>query len=180
MAEEIHPGSFVGDTIEEFKKMPPAGKWAAAIAVVAVAGLALYLKSRQGATASTSAPGASTGTTGGFGNLPPTDMSGGTATPPPGPPGTQGPPGQPGPPGPQGPPIPIDPGPGIQPKPVPTPPKVSTHVVQHGENLSEIASSLHIKGGWQAIYNNGNNKQKIGPNPNLIHSGLNLDLTGLV
>lgn len=43
MAENnVHPGSWIGDSVEEFKKLPTAGKVAAIGALVAVAGIGLY------------------------------------------------------------------------------------------------------------------------------------------
>ena len=51
---EVHPGSFVGDSIEEFKKLPTGGKIVAGVALLGVIGLALYERSKSGAT---TAPG---------------------------------------------------------------------------------------------------------------------------
>lgn len=95
--KEIHPGSFVGDTVEEFKRLPTWGKVTAGVVVVGVIGLALYMKSRANAQTSASAGGSSSG----LANLAPTDLSGGTAsgpTPTPTPTPTPGPIKHPGPP----------------------------------------------------------------------------------
>ncbi len=64
------------------------------------------------------------------------------------------------------------------PKPPPPPPPsdTSVHVVQSGDNLSGIASRYGIPGGWQALYNM--NRDIIGPNPNVIHAGQRLRLSG--
>lgn len=76
--EPIHPGSFVGDTVEEFKKLPTWGKIAIAIGLVAVVGIAIYLRSR-----SSSQSGVTSGISTGSAGLPTgngsTDLSGGTA-----------------------------------------------------------------------------------------------------
>lgn len=51
MAEkEVHPGSFVGDSIEEFKKLPTGGKIVAGVALLGVIGIAIYERSKAGAT----------------------------------------------------------------------------------------------------------------------------------
>jgi len=42
---EVHPGSFVGDSLEEFKKMPTWGKVAVGLVVLAVVGYVIYQKS---------------------------------------------------------------------------------------------------------------------------------------
>lgn len=101
----------------------------------------------------------------------------------PGPPGPAGPAGPAGPPGPAGGTLPAN-GPGskttlpgkITKPPVvhrPTPAPVShTYTVKPGDNLSKIAASLHVSGGWQHLYSL--NKAAIGKNPNLIHPGLKL------
>src|SRR2546425_624871 len=56
MPEDIHPGSWVGDTTAEFKKLPTWGKFAAVGALVAVAGIGWYEynkgKGTNGATVS--------------------------------------------------------------------------------------------------------------------------------
>lgn len=73
---EVHPGSFVGDSVEEFKKLPTWGKWAIGLILVGVAAYALYQRSQgqtaQQAAAST-AGGSATGSNSPFpmvGNLP--------------------------------------------------------------------------------------------------------------
>jgi hypothetical protein len=61
--ETVHPGSFVGDSVEEFKKLPMWGKVAALGAVVLVAYLGYRnYQSKQGAQAavSSASPAAST------------------------------------------------------------------------------------------------------------------------
>lgn len=54
MAEIAHPGSWLGDAVEEFKKLPPAGKIAVGVVILGVAGLAFYewRQSAQGNNAS--------------------------------------------------------------------------------------------------------------------------------
>lgn len=78
MPEEIHPGSFVGDTIEEFKKLPMWGKIALGAAVVVVLYL-LYMKFSQSAASPVSQssgnlqpgiPGGSSGTQSPFPSVP--------------------------------------------------------------------------------------------------------------
>jgi len=44
-----------------------------------------------------------------------------------------------------------------------------THVVRSGEDLSRIATTFHVPGGWEALYQD--NRQTIGPDPNLIRPG---------
>lgn len=56
-----------------------------------------------------------------------------------------------------------------KPKPAPV---SHTYSVKPGDNLSKIAASLHISGGWQTLY--AKNKATIGKNPNLIHPGQKL------
>jgi hypothetical protein len=65
MPDEIHPGSFVGDTVEEFKKLPTWGKVAVGIGVVVVAYVAYqsYQSGKAGSSQATSLP-ATTSTTG--------------------------------------------------------------------------------------------------------------------
>lgn len=60
---EIHPGSFVGDTVEEWKKLPTWGKIAIGVLLVGVAAYALYQRS-QGQTAQQAAA-STAGTPGG-------------------------------------------------------------------------------------------------------------------
>jgi nucleoid-associated protein YgaU len=52
--------------------------------------------------------------------------------------------------------------------------KPKTYTVVKGDTLSGIAAKLHYPGGWQALY--AKNKAAVGPNPNLIHPGLVLQL----
>ena len=86
MSEEglTHPGSWVGDSLEEFKKLPTWGKIAAGGALVAVVGIAIYEKNKAGksgvgtALSSSGASGAATtdpnallgGTQSPFGQIP--------------------------------------------------------------------------------------------------------------
>jgi len=167
MAEGTQPASWVGDTVEEFKKLPTWGKFAViAIAIGVVAfGFYQYQKSKSGTPGiAPSSPGAagsllpSTGATLPPTNFPVTPVGSTPPTPTPAPT-----------------PAPVK----APPKPVavPSPPKLTTHVVQPGENLSEIASKSGIKGGWQAIYKQ--NVGVIGANPNLIRPGQKLNLSGL-
>lgn len=69
MAEgtEIHPGSFVGDSIEEWKKLPTWGKIAVGVALAVVAYLAIRARSQtaQQAASSTAASPDASGTTAG-------------------------------------------------------------------------------------------------------------------
>jgi hypothetical protein len=77
MPEDIHPGSWVGDTTAEFKKLPTWGKFAAVGAVVLVAGIGWYEYNKAKSTGGTSvsSPG-STGT-----SLDPNAQMGGTQSP---------------------------------------------------------------------------------------------------
>ena len=50
------------------------------------------------------------------------------------------------------------------------------YVVQPGDSLSSIAAARAVRGGWQALY--AANRQVIGPNPDVIHPGTVLVLTG--
>ena len=52
---DIHPGSFVGDSVEEFKKMPTWGKVLAVAALLGVAGYAIYQHNQANSQAATSA-----------------------------------------------------------------------------------------------------------------------------
>ena len=45
----------------------------------------------------------------------------------------------------------------------------TVHVVRTGENLSEIANALAVRGGWPSIY--AENRTVVGPDPNLIRPG---------
>jgi hypothetical protein len=58
MPEAVHPGSFVGDSIEEFKKLPTWGKFAA----VGVVGVVIFLAIRARNAASTTNSTGMTGT----------------------------------------------------------------------------------------------------------------------
>ena len=51
------------------------------------------------------------------------------------------------------------------------------YVVQHGDTLSAIAHRFAVYGGWPTLY--AANRQAIGPDPNVIHSGTVLVLPGL-
>src|SRR5258708_11236664 len=50
------------------------------------------------------------------------------------------------------------------------------YVVQHGDTLSGIAARFAVRGGWPALY--AANRHAIGPDPNVIHSGTMLVLSG--
>lgn len=172
----IHPGSWIGDSVEEFKKLPTWGKFA--IAGLFVVAIVVFIKMRQGASQSaTSTVGAastgagipagatdtSTGST--------TDMSG-TSSNNPSPTPTQGG-GNPPTGGPITPPTHTG-GPAPTPRPTPPTPKLQTYTVVHGDTLSGIAARLHYQGGWQALY--AKNKGVVGANPNLIIPGQKLTL----
>lgn len=195
---DLQAGSWIGDTINEFKQLPTWGKFAVGGIAVAVAGLGWYeYRKKSAAAGNTGAATAGAALTGG-GNLPGTDIPqnviGGPGAPIIGPQGPAGAPGPTGPPGPAGTPGPTGaptPTPAPAPAPVPTvakppaprpvqptPPKLQSYTVVHGDNLSAIAARLHIRGGWQALYNQ--NRTVIGGNPNLIFAGQKLNLTGLV
>lgn len=184
MAEGTQPASWVGDTVEEFKKLPTWGKFAVvAIAIgVVIFGFYQFQKGKTGTPGITPASPGSAGSLLPTGNLPPTNF-------PTNPVGTPTPPT----PTPTPTPVPAPTGPNqltLQqllkgeafrpfPRPVatPSPPKLTTHVVQPGENLSQIAAKSGIRGGWQSIYQQ--NIGVIGPNPNLIRPGQRLNLQGL-
>jgi Tfp pilus assembly protein FimV len=53
-------------------------------------------------------------------------------------------------------------------------PSGHTYVVKSGDTLAKIATAKHVKGGWQALYQN--NIRAIGGNPNLIFPGERLAL----
>ncbi|MFC1403898.1 MULTISPECIES: transglycosylase family protein [Streptacidiphilus] len=54
--------------------------------------------------------------------------------------------------------------------------KTEEHTVRRGDTLSGIAESLHISGGWQALY--AANRSVVGSDPNLILPGERLTWTG--
>src|SRR5215831_6179894 len=54
---------------------------------------------------------------------------------------------------------------------------ITRYVVQYGDTLSSIAARFAVRGGWPALY--AANRQAIGPDPNVIHSGTVLVLPGL-
>ncbi|TDU02994.1 murein DD-endopeptidase MepM/ murein hydrolase activator NlpD [Streptomyces sp. 846.5] len=54
--------------------------------------------------------------------------------------------------------------------------KTQEHTVRSGETLSGIAESLHLTGGWQALY--AANRSVVGSDPNLILPGERLTWTG--
>lgn len=198
MADEVRPGSWVGDTVEEFKQLPIWGKIAVGGVAVLVAGIGIYEYRKKQQTGTSPAPGSGSASMLSGGSLPPTsdpqNVIGTAGNPVMGPPGPQGVPGPQGPagaPAPTPPQVPIDVKNGFvnnvptqlnnPPKVTtvkPTPPKLQTYTVVHGDNLSSIAARLHIRGGWQALYNQ--NKSVVGSNPNLIYAGQKLNLNGLV
>jgi hypothetical protein len=55
MAEAIHPGSWLGDSVEEFKKLPTWGKVAVGAAVLGVAAYGIHTYSKNKASSATSA-----------------------------------------------------------------------------------------------------------------------------
>ncbi len=74
---EVHPGSFVGDSVEEFKKLPTWGKFAAGGVVLAVVGIAIYEKTKASSASNTGLAGP--GATGA--SLDPNAMMGGVQSP---------------------------------------------------------------------------------------------------
>jgi LysM repeat protein len=54
--------------------------------------------------------------------------------------------------------------------------RAATWTVRPGDTLSAIATRLRVPGGWQALY--AANRSAVGPDPNLIHAGTVLALTG--
>ena len=46
-----------------------------------------------------------------------------------------------------------------------------------GDNLSDIAAAHDLKGGWTALYEA--NRDHLGPDPDLIHPGEQLNVDGL-
>lgn len=184
----VKPASWVGDSVEEWKKLPPWGK----IVVFGIAGAVIFIGYRQW-QANRNSPSASGSAATGPNSPSLTDLSqaGSVGNPfntlgGPGNPiiGAQGPAGPQGIPGittvvqsagtPTGTPAPPSPAP----KPaVPPTPKLSTYTVVPGDNLSAIAARLGVQGGWQALYNQ--NKTVVGANPNLIYPGQKLNVAGL-
>ena len=53
---------------------------------------------------------------------------------------------------------------------------VARYVVQHGDTLSGIAARFSVRGGWAALY--AANRSLIGPDPDVIHPGAVLVLSG--
>jgi nucleoid-associated protein YgaU len=172
MAEDVKPASWVGDTVEEFKRLPTWGKIAIAVVFIGVAVFAyIQLKNASANNSTTSSTGNSSGTDlssllGSANNpsLPPTTNTGST------PPTSGGTGAGAGigaptmtPTAPASPPPFLTGQPIISPTkvtaPAPTPlkppsaPKLQTYTVQSGDTLSGIASKLKIAGGWQALYN---------------------------
>lgn len=74
-AEEIHPGSWLGDSVEEFKKLPTWGKIALGVGLAVV--IFLFIRARQQASANAAVAGASTA---GAGTGTMSDMSAGTSS----------------------------------------------------------------------------------------------------
>ena len=66
---DIHPGSFVGDSVEEFKKLPTWGKIALGLVVVAVGGIAIYEHNLAASSSTTPASTGAIGSTSGGGSL---------------------------------------------------------------------------------------------------------------
>lgn len=193
---DIHPGSFVGDSVEEFKKLPTWGKVGVGLAGVGIVLVAIYERNKAAASTAAGASvsgGSATDTSGlassglqspfssvpsGSGSVPlipqgvnPVyDAMGNLVAfqnaPPPAPTTTNTPP--------------VSNPPTTPPVPKPTQPppapKLTYYTVQHGDNLSEIAAKLHISGGWQSLYNA--NRGVVGSNPNLIYAGQRLVIPG--
>lgn len=196
---DIHPGSFVGDSIEEFKKLPTWGKVGVGLAGVGIVLVAIYEHNKAAASTAAGASLASgTGATdatgaalsqspfssipSGSGSVPllPTgvnpvyDSSGNLIAfqnaPPATPPPTASGTGN------TVAPPPTKTGGGTLPHVPPPAPKLTYYTVQPGDNLSEIAAKLHITGGWQSLYNA--NRGVIGTNPNLIRPNQRLVIPG--
>lgn len=55
-------------------------------------------------------------------------------------------------------------------------PASAVYKVVGGDTLSKIAGSQHVDGGWKKLYDD--NRQVIGGNPNLIHPGQQLSVSG--
>ena len=55
--------------------------------------------------------------------------------------------------------------------------RTTRYVVQNGDTLSAVAARFAVRGGWPALY--AANRQVIGPDPNVIHSGTVLVLPGV-
>ena len=182
MPEGTQPASWVGDTVEEFKRLPTWGKFAVVAIAIGVVAFGFY-QFQRGKTGTPGIAPASPGGAGSLlptGNLPPTNFPTNPIGAPPTPVPTPTP-------------TPVPAGsnqltmqqllkgeafrPGPKLVATPSPPKLTTHVVQPGENLSQIATRSGVKGGWQSIYQQ--NIGVIGPNPNLIRPGQRLNLQGL-
>ncbi len=196
MAEggDVHPGSWIGDSVEEYKKLPTWGKIAIPLVLVAVVAFAIYKKNQAaaGTTANSAAAGSLAGSTAagmsgasntaGLGTVP-TSSSGNVPIIPPGytgifdnlgnligwqmPTSTTPAPTSPSP-------TPTKPSPtpttgGATPPSTKPTPKLSTYTVVRGDSLSGIAARLHTPGGWQTLY--ANNRSVVGSNPNLIYAG---------
>jgi LysM repeat protein len=54
--------------------------------------------------------------------------------------------------------------------------RTARYVVRNGDTLSAIAARFAVRGGWPALY--AANRQAIGPDPNVIHSGTVLVVPG--
>ncbi|MGC5360602.1 transglycosylase family protein [Streptomyces sp. DT24] len=54
------------------------------------------------------------------------------------------------------------------------PGKGDSYTVEHGDSLSGIAATEHVRGGWQRLY--ATNREVVGENPNLILPGQRLSL----
>ncbi len=167
MAEDMKPASWVGDSVEEFKKLPTWGKIAIGVVFVGVLVFAYIQYKNAASSASTTAAATTTGTSastllGSANNptLPPTNYTGsGDTSIPSGPGSTPTVPSSPT--TPTGPvmtgqpvtsPIKIT-QPAPAPVQAPSAPKLQTYTVQSGDTLSGIASKLKVNGGWQTLYN---------------------------
>ncbi|MFK0252822.1 transglycosylase family protein [Streptomyces sp. NPDC090445] len=64
--------------------------------------------------------------------------------------------------------------PATEPRPTGTSVLPNPYVVAPGDSLSSIATSRHVEGGWQALYET--NRATVGSNPNLIFPGQRLTL----
>lgn len=155
--------SFGTEIIEDWHHLPTWGKIVAigALLLVVILGIVAYSNRQKNASVSS---GLIPGSTGGATDIGGTSGAGSTLnfptpvpTPVPAPPVYK--PG-PGPiqlpvPAPKPPPVYKPPAKPAPKPPAPKPPanKPATYTVQAGDSLSVIANRLHIKGGWQALYN---------------------------